>query len=26
LIVATRNEGEFRHFNVDVFNPFQALR
>ncbi len=24
LIVATRNEGDFRHLNVQVFNPFKV--
>jgi predicted nucleic acid-binding protein len=23
LIVATRNEGDFRHLNVQIFNPFK---
>jgi toxin FitB len=26
LTVATRNEGDFRHFNVEVLNPFKAAR
>ncbi len=26
LIVATRNEGDFRYFNIQVFNPFKASR
>lgn len=24
LIIATRNETDFKHFNVEVFNPFKA--
>ena len=26
LVVATRNETDFRHFDVEVFNPFRFLR
>lgn len=25
LVVATRNEGDFIYFNVEVVNPFKAL-
>jgi hypothetical protein len=25
LVVATRNEGDFRHFNVPFINPFRPL-